>query len=256
VLDIEATLETASMSTQPFLLNPKNHRVLEGRPRGGTGDVLLILFMVPFVLAGIAMTLATAREIYLWTAFSQFGVDARGVVTRLWVEGAGEDQSFHVAYEYGLDPSDDRTNPGDDRIDETVFKHLEKGGPIAIRYLRTDPSSSTVSGHGGWMFLAFFTLFWDAVTVFLCRGVVKGALRNQRLREGCHVPGEVIDATSKDDSDGNLLLTIDYRFQSPDGRQLTGTASRIRNDLKENALPQRGAALVVQYAEGGDNEPL
>jgi hypothetical protein len=86
--------------------------------------------------------------------------------------------------------------------------------------------------------------------------LMKMMLRQRRLRRGRLVSGEVIGATVKNDSDGDCRFTLHYRFTSPEGREVTASADGIRNDLKAETLPQPGTALVVQYADNGDSEPL
>ncbi len=69
--------------------------------------------------------------------------------------------------------------------------------------------------------------------------------RGLRLRRGHTLPGELIGATGKVDDDSEYQVTVDYRFLSPDGRFLTGTTTRPRNDLKGQSLPTPGTPLAV-----------
>src|SRR5262245_57771032 len=120
------------MSPQPFLLDPKNRRVLEGKPRIFLKDVLLILFMVPFVLGAVGLVAYAIDVAHASRSFAESGVDVEAVVTSLWFEKHDDSRSFHVAYEYGLDAKDDRTHTGESTLDESAYQSLQKGNRIWI----------------------------------------------------------------------------------------------------------------------------
>jgi hypothetical protein len=240
----------------PFLLEPKNRPVLEGRPYPVTTERLVPLFLLPFLAIGLVVIWAAIQEVCQWQAFSRSGVDVPGVVTRLWTDNDGEHDVFHVAYEYGLDPTDDRTNKGQSTVDEAAFRTLQTGGRISIRYLKTDPKSSRVNGQESFGGLPFFATVWNLILGLMCWLVAKHELRKRRLQRGRLLSGEVIEASAKNDSDGDYRVTLDYRFVAPDGERMAASASRIRNDLRGEALPRPGTPLVVQYADDGDSEPL
>jgi len=251
------------MSAQIFLLNPRNRRALEGNRRPFAIDIVppvfMMLFMVPFVLIGVGFVSYTIYQGYERVRFANSGVDVRGAVTRLWdhKSNGDSDSSFYVAYEYGLDPSDDKTNTGESTIDEDTYKTLKKGDPISVRYLKTDPTHSRIPGQGSSLGgLLVFTGFWNLIVGTMSWLLTKMMLRQRRLRRGRLVSGEVIGATVKNDSDGDCRFTLNYRFTTPEGREVTASANCIRNDLKGETLPQPGTALVVQYDDNGDSEPL
>jgi hypothetical protein len=245
------------MTSETFLLDPKNRRVLEGKRRLFSLDILMLPFMVPFVLVGVGMVGYTIYEGYQKTTFERSGVDVEGVVTRLWVEKGSDSDSYHVAYAYGLDPTDDKTNTGQSTVDEAAYKTLQKDGRISVRYLKTDPSRSIIPGQGTSIGLLLgMTVFWNLVTGVMSWHIRKMALRQRRLRRGRQLPGEIIGATVMKDSDGDNRLTLDYRFTSPEGRQITASASRTRHDLSGETVPRPGTPVVVQYADDGDSEPL
>ena len=251
------------MSPQIFLLNPRNRRALEGDRRPFASETLppvfMMLFMVPFVLIGVGFVAYTIYQGYQRVRFANSGVDVRGAVTRLWDHKSYDDSdpTFYVAYEYGLDPSDDKTNTGESTIDEGTYTTLKNGDPISVRYLKTDPKRSRIPGQGQSLGgILLFTVFWNLIVGTMSWILTKMILRQRRLRRGRLVSGEVIGATVKSDSDGDCRFTLHYRFTSPEGRELTASADCIRNDLKGETLPQPGTPLVVQYAENGDSEPL
>jgi hypothetical protein len=242
--------------TEPFLLEPKNRRVLEGKPRPHTSERWLPLFLAPFVAMGLLVAWAAIQEVRLWRAFHQDGVDTQGVVTRLWTDRDDQGESFHVAYRYAVEPSVDCLHTGNATIDRKRFEVLQRGEGIPIRYLKTNATRSWVIGEESFGGLLFFAFVWNLLLGLLLRFAAKRPMRLRRLRRGRLCSGELIWATATSDTDGDYCLNIQYRFTSPDGDRVNGAASRIRNDLRNQSLPRPGTPVVVQYADDGDNEPL
>src|SRR5262249_5376758 len=124
-----------SMSAQTFLLNPQNGAVPEGKPPSRLGHYLIAVFMLPFVVAGVYLAAIAIAGGCFWLAFERTGVRAEAVVTKLWIQKGGDSDVHHVAYEYGLHPTDDRTIQGRDTVSEDFYGQLMVGRPVTVRYL-------------------------------------------------------------------------------------------------------------------------
>jgi hypothetical protein len=75
-------------------------------------------------------------------------------------------------------------------------------------------------------------------------------------RDGRVLRGRIEAATGPVDSDGDLTLTVDYAFQSPEGRRLCGTFTCQRNDLKGEPLPVSGTPVAIAYLDDRTFRPL
>jgi hypothetical protein len=237
------------MSAQTFLLNPQNGAV----PPSRLGHYLIALFMLPFVVAGVYLASIAIAGGCMWFAFERTSIRAEAVVTKLWIEKGGDSDVHHVAYEYGLYPTDDRTLQGGDTVSEDFYRQLMVGGQVTVRYLAGRPAVSSISGYDRWWSLLMFAIMWNGSIAFVTVAVVKSRLRERRLRRGRVLPGEVTGTNGSMDGE-DYHVTVEYRFLLPDGRALRGKTTRIRNDLKQRSLPDSGTPVLVRYADSGEHD--
>ncbi|MBC8163063.1 MAG: hypothetical protein H7Z42_17800 [Roseiflexaceae bacterium] len=74
--------------------------------------------------------------------------------------------------------------------------------------------------------------------------------RMHRIRTaGRMLLGQIVSCSASTDSDGDLVLNVSYRFQEPDGRELTGKTSHARSDLSRADMPLPGTPVAVLYAD-------
>ena len=122
-----------------------------------------------------------------------------------------------------------------------------------ILFAPQNPAISRIAGTNNAnmpVFLTVFSVFWNLVSWGLLLGLIYAALRDQHLvREGTLLPGELLAAKGRTDSDGDFQLEVQYGFTPPDSRHefVTKTEKTQRNDLKRQHLPAKGTPVAVLY---------
>jgi len=59
--------------------------------------------------------------------------------------------------------------------------------------------------------------------------------------------GEIARSQGERDNEGDWKITVDYRLQTPDGRTIEGSVSRIRNELAGEPPLVPGTPLAILY---------
>jgi hypothetical protein len=84
------------------------------------------------------------------------------------------------------------------------------------------------------------------VAVLVAQPAVYAWRRLQRARGGRVLPGELVEATSKPDEDGDVQLTVRYRFVDPEGQVIEGMHTTHRNTASPRP-PEPGLPTAVLY---------
>jgi hypothetical protein len=106
------------------------------------------------------------------------------------------------------------------------------------------------TGIGAALFTTFFTLFWNGLLYVMLRGVLGSMLKSIKLsREGRLAAGSVTSYKARLDSDKDLIVTIGYRFITPDGQVIDAVEESTQNQLKEQPPLAPGTPVAVSYAD-------
>src|SRR5262245_5827095 len=111
---------------------------------GGKALIGLALFLwFGAIGATVALQLESSRQAEERRRFAADSVEGVAEVTRLW-RGGGEGKPRMV--EYRLEANGDRYT-GRARLGASAWGRLRVGSPLAVRYLRADPSVNRLPGQ-------------------------------------------------------------------------------------------------------------
>ena len=252
-------------SAQPFLLRPENQKFLAGETQRLPGSAGPALLLIPALLAVLALAFfwGARRQWDQEQSFQRNRVTARGTVV-----GRRESSSPGVPdFENGVFTSEDDylvtyrfeavTPGGPQAVDREVslskqdYGRWQVGAPVTVTYDATNPSFSFMTGEGPptqGIVLAVFGSVLSGLSVLAGLGVLAAWRRSRCLAlDGAKLEGRLLRCTGKKQEDGGLTLELEYRFVSPSGRAITGTASASRGDLTELTLPAPQSPLVILY---------
>jgi hypothetical protein len=246
----------------PFILNPQSAEPLRKLPMffrfAGLENGCMTLFMLPFILAGICVTVFTVSE---WWAVAQLNAGSAVVAGRVTDKKTttntsrnGTTTTYTVYYSFNVD---DRMHTNNQSVSAELYNRLEVGGRVDIRYATSDVGISRVVGADGnsnALFLTVFAVLWNGfVILFLVKPRLKNASTlqdiNQALISAVTLPGEVVRSSGFEDAKNNFEVTISYEFKNPQGEVMRGQSSRVRNDLKRKGLPEVGTPVAVAYQD-------
>jgi hypothetical protein len=251
---------------EPFLLNPDNRALMEGRvsykhlakderEQSTRSLTLIILFSI---IVGIFLIALTVTEWQHWATFRDSGVQTQGIIADSRIDSSDNGTSYHVRYTYQHTPTngDPRTFTHEQQVNRSFYEQAELGRAIVVIYTPENPTVSTldVGLSPPWQITLFSMV---GIPLFLWIPLV---MRNRlvrqndiarRLRQGSRkLMGEILYCT-RDIDDGDCHIKLTYRFQSPEsGQILEGNHERERDDLRDaSKLPASGTPVIVLYRD-------
>ncbi len=202
----------------------------------GSGKFMAVLagiFLVGAFGAAYALQTGRTRQVLKREAWRETGVEAEGVVTRHWRTGGKEDTP-KIAYEF---EHDGRTEKGDAAAPLRIWRTLQVGSQIRVRYV---PSNPQINHPADWQ--------WDVMPAFV-PGMSGGFLmvmgllfvslirRDSRLlADGKAAPARVTGY--RHDKGGKRLR---YEFRSSDGVTRKGGGGTMRKP------PAIGSIITILY---------
>jgi hypothetical protein len=251
--------------TEPFLLRPENQKFLAGETRRLPGTPGLVHFLIPVLLAAVALGCFWwgRREWDRVQSFRRNGVTAQATVVGRRVSTSSgvpdvetgmmsSDDDYLVKYRFeALAPGGRRAVEREASVSRQDYDRWRPGAVVAVTYDPADPSFSRMQGEGeprphGFPVLAGTALLGGSALLGLF--VLATWWRNRRLtRDGAKLEGRVVSCTRKEQKDGGVTLELEYRFVSPSGRVLVGTATTSRRAGAEPTLPAPESPVVVLY---------
>jgi len=248
------------ITAQPFVLDERNQGVAlskRGKPAGESlgAAIFLGLFFIPFILVGIGVVLGSIHSAIEWGQMQQSGVVTFATVTQLKIDEDSEGDTFYASYRFSLSNAQGyHAYSKTKSVGKQLYYTLEKGGPIPIRYLKSDPNISRVGASetlpGEAIALGGFALLWNSIIGSIVWAFSYGFwLERQYATKSQLLDGTLTQVTTELDSDSDLQLKLSYQFHSPDGEVLYGNSSRTRNDLKGKAMPTYGTPVVVAFVD-------
>ncbi len=235
-----------------FLLNPHNRQFLLGKSWhiGGLWNRdwiavpgLALLLLIGVVLAKLALDTAG-----IWWGLESRGVSIQGhVVSREWSDDS--DSSDYLTYRFNAGRPTIGTYERRQPIDRAMYEASPVGAAIRIVYLPDDPQRSEIAGTHYYGKNALFTAAMGAASVFVLGIWVLALRRIRRLeRFGYLLDGEVV-ACSSHVNDGDTVITLKYRFCTPENKPIVRSSDKSRNDLRKSSLPGIGTPVAVLYLD-------
>lgn len=240
------------LDAETFLLRPEYRDFVLGKRKTlGHGSPFALgcvgAFFSVFVLFGVGMMLMTLRDTYEWFVIMQQGMATTAQYIDRRVSSSDDSDSHYVTYQYTVG---DTRYTHEQQVREDMYNRAEVGGRVEVVYARSNPQIAAVEGtNSPPIGFLLFSLLWNGII----GGVVWFSIkfyRQQKLLEqkGQLIRGEVLNSTQSKDSDGDLILKVEYRFQAPATYQvITKTERAQRNDMNEQPLPERGTPVIVLY---------
>lgn len=248
----ESPLTTNILTQDTFLLRLE-HRdfVLGHRQTLASGNRFLLgcvgAFFSVFVCFGIGMMVMTLRDTYEWFVIMQQGMTTTAEYIDRRISSSDDSDSYYVSYEYTVA---NNLYTYEQHVSEDIYNRAEVGGRVDIVYARSNPEVAAVQGtNNPPIGFILFSLVWNGLIFAIIWLLIKFS-RQQKLLEknGRLIRGEVLQSTQTKDSDGDLILKVEYKFQAPESYQvITKTERAQRNDLKDTPLPERGTPVLILY---------
>jgi hypothetical protein len=219
--------------TPPDGLELPRLRQVRWTAAGKTVFALAVVFLVGGLAAGIALEVAALGQAEEQRLLVEQGADTQGLVTKLWRSG-DEGHTRWVAYRFTVQ---ERTYPGRAKAPLRIWKNLQVGSELAVRYLPSRPALNYPRGSEP-MPMPIWVPWLVAAAVSATGGLFTLPLRRQGwlLAQGRPAPA-VVTRHAKTDK-GTL---VHYEFQTLSGSMAKGGSGPTRKPL---AI---GATLCVFY---------
>lgn len=257
-----------------FLLNPEHRNfvprksklkfeVLDGGDDWGCGcSSMMLLFFIP---ASLMLPLVFLFGIWSYWSFEVSGVDVIATVTECQMQEHGENYfEPAIVYTYMLD---DETYKNRHTVLWRAVNcgDFPVGSNLEAQYLLDDPSQSRITDADAkatlfWRVFQYGGLICGAImmigfTIYGISGVIKYIMARRSYpllrKKGILLEGEIVNAEhqKRGEYENFHFVKITYEFETPDGRILTRSLSRRREDLKDKELPAVGTPITVLYAD-------
>lgn len=242
-----------------FLLNPQNRsfalgltRKLPQTPVAGC----VMLFLVPFLLAGVLLGVGAAGEWLKYVHLSQSGVSGNARVTEKYTGTDDDgDTTYHIHYSFTVgQDSGERTYTGNGGVGSSEYKRLNKGSTVQIIYYSGNPAENVLASRGNDIISPLMLSIFAVVTLLVTLGVFWGMASHADkqawlVKNGTVIEGEIVRIVTHEDSDGDLQIAVHYRFVSPSGKLIEKEESAMRNDLRRNSADLRGCPVKILYGD-------
>lgn len=227
---------------------------------------LIILFGILLaIFAAVVFSISLISGIWDFWRFETSGVNTVAVVTQCQMQPQGENNyAPELNYIYtvnSLDYENSHTITGR-ALDCDDFPI---GTTLEARYLLNNPSHSKITqteanptlGYRIFFYSGFacFSVFMVAFVIWGLTDVIEYIIARRNypilLKKGVLLDGEIVKAEREIRGRYTKFhyVKITYEFETPDGRILTRSLSRRREDLKGKELPAAGTPVTVLYAD-------
>jgi hypothetical protein len=225
--------ELARHWTPPDGLQVCRSRQVRWTVAGKTVFALAVVFFVGALAGGVALGVLASRQADEQRLLRNQGVDTQGHVARLWRSGEHGDERW-AAYRFTVQG---RAYQGRAELQHAIWKNLQVGSDLAVRYLPSNPAASYPLGREPGP-MPLWVPWLVAAALAAMGGLFTLPLRRQRwlLAEGRPAPAVVTRHTKTDK--GTL---VHYEFALLSGSIAKGKSGLTR---KPTAI---GAALCVFY---------
>jgi hypothetical protein len=245
-----------------FLLNPKHQGFLTGEHRRllGAGCFLtcfMVLFLSIFVMVGGVIGATALIELNVRNQLDKVGVVTDATVTDHRITHSRDSKgrtstTYFVTYQFYAGASGDDNPPlysREQSVSSDTYNRVPVGNKISVRYLPGDPNTSRVMNDDRdnpilmLIFMALFIIIPGIVAIVMIRFY----FRMRRLAAGGQLIAGKITEAKGSRVKGGYQVGVRYTFLSPEGESLKGYETGIRNDLRNQMLPDAGTPVVVLY---------
>jgi hypothetical protein len=172
------------------------------------------------------------------------GRETEGVVTRLW-QSHGKGPRYHVLYRYSANGVEYDARPTD--VEEQHWTSLQVGGPIAVRYLPSDPGNNILSADPPRTLPLWFPIIMFPVFCGTSAFLILVILRARRyLAYGQPAPACVTRVSGRPGAE----TTVGYEFPLGEGRTGHGRYS------VQSHPPPEGSVVCVLYDPGNPSHNI
>jgi len=240
------------MQATTFIVNKNNTDFVNSksaRPRAVYGNGCTLLFLVPFLLAGLLVILFAISEFRDWLELSTRGATTSGRITDMSVDYDTDGDSYDIFYEYVVNGT---LYSDSGSVTESEYDQSEVGASVAVLFAPNQPTlSQLASKNNPPVFLFGFSVCWNIIVFPVAVGMFIAMRKNNILiREGRLIYGQIVTISGKDDSDNDYMISLKYQFRAPEDLQmLNAETTHARDDLRNTILPTRGTQVAILYRD-------
>ncbi len=190
------------------------------------------------VIVGVLMQREVSRQAADRLMFAERGVTTDAEVTRVWRAGSSDSKRYWIAYRFDVDT---RPYEGETRVSQSLSRSLQAGALVTIKYLRDDPTRSTLASGPAGALPVWLPYLVGAMIVSGGLLVVWMVMRQRSLLiEGRAAPAVVTDVVVRKTGHGSHR-SIRYKFPVMSGAIATGKSDASRKP------PAVGTVLCIVY---------
>ena len=130
-----------------FYFEPAAERYVRGEtstlPTGREGCILL--FLIPFVLAGLVILGLSVREWVRTIALMTESAETWGTLVDREKDDSGDSTNYYVTYRFVVD---DRMYVIDESVGSGIFNSVDEGEPLRVRYALHNPNIASIERVG------------------------------------------------------------------------------------------------------------
>jgi hypothetical protein len=234
-----------------FLTNPNGHAkfYLGEAKRIGNSTIMLGLAALCVLILIVIAGLIVSENLRLQNLINN-GETARGeIVDYETRSGRRGGTSYYITYEYRVNGVEYRN---DQQISSEHFRSVQLGDRIEVIYDPASPSTAILGGEDldmtstnnsrvAGIIIGIAMLVFAVLLVWVDQ-------RNRTFSEkGQLLYGNLVTVSGKNGSKGAYNVTIEYVFNTPEGRQLKKKTTFNRPDLRKTGLPPSGKPVALLY---------
>jgi hypothetical protein len=233
-----------------FLLNPDNERYLSGRSKkpGGPFTGCFVLFMIPFVFAGLFIIGWAINEWNDWRILSSSGVTTQGKVIDRRTETDEGSRDYYVTYRFS---HNDTIYTREQSVSHKFYDNSWRDSSVTVLYSPDNPQTSRLGDSiSPPILITLFVMLWNGlVSLFMFIAISEARKARYLARRGQVIYGVIASRRGYEDSDRDFHIEVNYEFVSPQtGGIMREQVDRTRYDLDEYTLPSAGTPVAVLYA--------
>lgn len=252
------------MTDKPYIFNKRFKGYAEGTEpfpipkntdRSETGCA--ILFMVPFLIAGIIVGVLAVRAIYAFFLFQTEGEVTQGIVSskRISTDSSGDD-TYHVYYDFEVEG---QSYEGHAQVNWDVYQATDQGLPFGVRYAGNHPNINDADENSVWfepIFFTIFALFWNAFVGVFIYGIMGSSGKDSADKPGTVVQGK-IDGIRVYQQNTETRVEVTYHFLSPaSGRTIRTRWDGACPEMVGRKKPEPGEPIAVNFIDDKRSRPL
>jgi hypothetical protein len=250
-LAADSPYTSAERRSDVFLINPNAHSKFyrgETKRIGNSTVMLGIAMLCLFALFAVVFT--SIRENQRLQGLLNNGETVRGeIVDGRSVTGRRGGTTYYVTYEYRVDGREYRY---EQQISGDHWDEMYIGARVEVIYDPANPATSVLGGEDLDMTSTNNMMLGAGLGGLALLGLAGVCIwndaRNRTVStKGQILHGQIVNATGRNGSKGAFNITVEYQFNTPDGRQLTKKTTMNRPDLKKVRLPMAGTPVAVLY---------